>query len=171
VIQAGVCAGLLLSSGVVRAQGATPAAPAQRSEGDQAFLKQALGVNQLELQLGHLAVERGTTPEVKAQGQKMIQKHTELGGQLSALAQQSGMSGDPVLSPDQAETLAHVKSQPADSFDAVFKKTVDSGHAKELAMYQDELGRTSNPQLRALSEQRVAALEQSVGAGAQSKGR
>ena len=53
------------------------------------------GVNELELKLGHLATERAASPEVKAMGQKMVQKHTELGQQLRNLARQSGGSGNP----------------------------------------------------------------------------
>jgi putative membrane protein len=162
IIQTGICAGLLLSRGAVLAQESPHTAQTQRVEGDQAFLKQALGVNQLELQLGRLAVERGNTPELKAMGQKMVQKHTELGRQLSELAKQSGMSGEPELSPDQQETFDRVKSQSGSGFDAAFKQTVDAGHVKELAMYRDEVSRAVSPQLRTLAEQRVAALEQSM---------
>src|SRR5689334_16156682 len=92
-IQAGLCAGVLLSGSKVPAQ-ASPQAQTQRAEGDQDFLKQALGVNELEEQLGRLATERASTPEVKAMGQKMVQNHTELEHQLSELARQAGGSGE-----------------------------------------------------------------------------
>ena len=161
-INTGLCAGLLLSGGFVLA----PASPLQAEEryqnGDQEFLERALGVNQLELQLGRLAAERGSTPEVKAMGQKMVQKHTELGQQLSELAGQSGGSGNPELSPDQRATYDRVASQSGTAFDAAFKQTVDAGHVKELAMYREEVSRAASPQLRALAEGRVVKLEETV---------
>jgi putative membrane protein len=162
IIQAGICVGLLLSRGAVLAQESPHTAQTPRVEGDRAFLKQALGVNQLELQLGRLAVERGSTSELKAMGQKMVQKHTELGRQLRDLAKQSGMSGEPQLSPDQLDTFNRVKSQAGSGFDAAFKQTVDAGHVNELAMYRDEVSRAASPKLRTLAKQRVAALEQSM---------
>jgi len=163
-IHAGLCAGLLLSTGVALALGAPPESPAQRVESDRAFLKQALGVNELELRLGRLATERATTSELKAMGKKMVQKHTEFGQQLSELAKQSGISGDAEMSPDQQETLTRVESQSGREFDTAFKQTVDEGHVKELAMYRDEVSRAANPQLRVLAEQRVATLQKSMAA-------
>jgi len=167
IIRAGLCAAMVMSSAGVLAAEAYP--PPKAAEGDQAFLKQALGVNELELRLGRLAAERASTPELKAMGQRMVQKHTELGGKLSELARQAGASGDAELSPEQQETLARVESQSGSAFDAAFKETVDSGHVKELAMYQDEVSHAASPQLRALAEQRVTALQQSMAAGAQPK--
>ena len=162
-INTGLCAGLLLSGGFVLA----PASPLQAAEeryenGDQEFLEQALGVNQLELQLGRLAAERASTPEVKAMGQKMVQKHTELGQQLSELARQSGGSGNPELSPEQQAIYDRVASQSGSEFDTTFKQTVDAGHVKELAMYRDEVSRATSPRLRTLAQGRVVKLQETV---------
>jgi putative membrane protein len=159
----GLCAGLLLSGGVVIADESTSKATAESYQnGDQEFLEQALGVNQLELQLGRLAADRASTPEVKAMGQKMVEKHTELGQQLSGLAKQAGGPGSPELSADQRAIYDRVASQSGTAFDATFKQTVDAGHVKELAMYRDEVSRAANPQLRALAERRVAKLQETV---------
>ncbi len=168
-IHAGICAGLMLSVGVAPALGSPPESPTQRVEGDRTFLKQALGVNELELRLGRLATERATTSEVKAMGQKMVQKHTEFGQQLSDLAKQSGISADAEMSPDEQGTLARMESLPGPEFDSAFKQTVDDGHVKELAMYRDEVSRAANPKLRVLAEQRVAALQKSMAGAAQPK--
>jgi putative membrane protein len=165
----GLCAGLLLSGGEVLAQASQPQAARAGAQGDQQFLKQALGVNQLELQLGRLAADRGSTPEVKATGEKMVKNHTQLGQQLSDLSKQSGGSGKAELTPDQQATYARVASKSGSELDKAFKQTVDAGHVKELAMYQDEVNRASNPQLRALAEQRVTALQKAVGEAEQPK--
>ena len=95
-------------------------------------------------------------------GQKMVQNHTRLRQKLSDLAEQLGISGTAELSPEQRETLARVRSRSGSGFDAAFKQTVDDGHVKELAMYRAELGLTDNPQLRALAQTRVEALEKSL---------
>ncbi len=153
-----------LLSGPILAQAAPAAAPqAQPSQSDQEFLKRAIAINEEEVQLGHLASERASTQEVKSMGEKMVQNHTRLGQQLSDLAAPLGVSGAPEVSPDQRETLAGLRALPRSEFDPAFKRTVDEGHVKELALYRDELGRTDNPQLRALSEARVEALQKSLG--------
>lgn len=165
-IHVGVVAGLLLSGGSAAAQASSPAA-AQPQTGDRAFLERALGVNELEVRLGRLAAERGSTPEVKAQGQKMVQNHTALGQELGALARQAGATGTAELSSDQRAAFDRVAAQPASGFDAEFRRTVDDGHVAELAMYRDEVGRAVSPDLRALAERRVAALEQAMAGSGQ----
>ncbi len=155
-----VLATLLLSGGAALAPRAE--AQAQRPAGDRAFLERALGVNELEVRLGHLAAERGVSPEVKAAGQKMIANHTALRQELSALAKRAGGTGVAELTPEQRAAFDRVASQPASGFDAEFRRTVDAGHVRELAMYRDEAGRASSPELRAFAERRVASLEQAV---------
>jgi putative membrane protein len=162
-INAGLFAGLLGSGGVLLTQVSPSGAAETRYEGDQEFLGQALGVNQLELALGRLAVERAGAPEVKEMGRKMVQNHTELGRLLSELAEQSGVAENPELSPEQRAIYDRLASQSGTAFDTSFKQAVDAGHVKELAMYRNEVSRAANPQLRALAERRVAKLQETVG--------
>ena len=75
-ISAAFCAGLLLSTGASFAQGASPPttrSPSVAAPTDTPFLVRALGVNQLELVLGRMAIKRATTPEVKAMGERQAQ--------------------------------------------------------------------------------------------------
>ncbi len=169
-IHMGLFAGLLsLSGGVVLAAPPANTADVQHENSDREFLAKALGVNQLELQLGQLASERATTAEVKAMGQKMVEKHTELGQKLAALAEQSGGSGSGELSSDQRAIYDRVASQSGGSFDSVFKEVVDAGHVKELAMYRDEVSRATSPALRDLAQRRVTTLKGTVAQAEASK--
>jgi putative membrane protein len=161
LINLGLCAGLLMSGGVALAD-QSPAPAKQHESSDQGFLEKALGVNQLELQLGQLAAQRATTAEVKAMGKKMVEKHTELGQQLAELARQAGGSGKAALTSDQRATYDRVASQSGSALDTVFKEVVDAGHVKELAMYRDEVSRAKSPALRELAQRRVAKLEETV---------
>ncbi len=149
-VKTGLCAGVLLAGGAAMAQ----------SDGE--FLTRALRVNQLELKLGKMATERASTPEVKAMGAKMVKKHTEIGQRLSEMAQQAGVSGNPAPLPEDQATYTRLASLPTGDFDKSFKQTIDAGHVQELAMYRDEVSRATSPRLRALSQERVAALKPQV---------
>jgi putative membrane protein len=156
-----VCTGLLLSGGVALAD-KSPAPTKQHESSDREFLDKALGVNQLELQLGRLAADKATTAEVKAMGAKMVEKHTELGKQLADLAKQAGGSGEPAMTSEQRATYERVAAQSGSALDSMFKEVVDAGHVKELAMYRDEVGRAKSAALRELAQRRVAKLEETV---------
>jgi putative membrane protein len=161
-----LCAALLLSAGAAVAKGEdsqpTPAQVGRSASPDGEFLTRALRVNRLELMLGRLAVERASSPEVKAMGQTMVQKHSALGQQLSDLAQRSGVAQAPELSEAQRGTFARLSSLSGSEFDEAFKTAVDAGHVDELAMYRGEVGHTNDPELALLAQRRVATLEQQV---------
>lgn len=133
---------------------------------DQAFLRAALATNRYELALGRLAVAHAATPPVQAQGKKMLEKHTELGGKLETLAAAAGVRGASELSAAEQATVARLGALPAGGFDGPFVATVDDVHQKELALYRAEAAAppngASSPALRALVEQRVTVLQKSV---------
>jgi putative membrane protein len=164
-MRAGFCAGLLFAAGPSFAEGASPQTTqtsAAVAPIDQAFLARALGVNQTEIVLGQMAMKRGTTPEVRAMGQKMVQRHTELARQLRELAQIDPASAPPALSGDQQKTIARLAAVSEYEFDTSFKNTVSAGHVEELAMYREEVRHAADSRLGALATSRVAALEQSM---------
>jgi putative membrane protein len=168
-MSAGMLVALLMSGGVAFADGSSPPPPAESAsaQGDRDFLVSALRVNQLELTLGKMAVERANTPAVKVMGTTMVQKHTELGGQLGAQAKRLGAPLAPPLLPDQQSTVDRLASMSAAHFDDEFKETVDAGHVLELAMYRVEASQTADAGLRTLAQRRVATLEKSVAQAAQ----
>lgn len=162
---AGICAGMLLSASASFADGSSPSttqSPTAPAPADQAFLVRALGVNQLELMLGQMAVKRASTPEVRTMGEKMVEKHTEFGRQLSDLAQIVPTSEAPKLSADQQRTYVRLASLSGNDFDKSFKETVNAGHVQELAMYREEVSHAVDPRLVALAQGRVATLEKSM---------
>ncbi len=163
-MSAGMLAGLLFSAGPSLADGVPPRATqaSTTAPADRRFLLRALGVNETEIGLGRMASQRGTTPEVRAMGEKMVQRHTELARQLRELAQIDPAAEPPTLTATQQETVARLAAVPEYEFDRSFKETVGAGHVDELAMYREEVSRAADPRLRALAAVRVTALEQSM---------
>jgi putative membrane protein len=164
-MRAGLCAALLLSGGVSFAERASALPPQTENAdatSDAEFLARALRVNEIELTLGRMAAERGSTPDVKAMGAKMVQNHNKLGWQLTDQAQRLGFDVAPELSADQRSTVDRLASLSGSAFDNSFKETVDEGHVQELAMYRGEASHTLDAGLRDLTQRRVATLEQTV---------
>lgn len=163
-MSAGFCAGLLFVVSPSFAERVSPQTTrsSTSTSSDRAFPAQALGVNQTEIVLGQMAIERAKTTEVKAMGEKMVQRHTELARQLRELAQIDAASAAATLSADQQKTIARLASVSEYEFDRAFKNTVSAGHVEELAMYREEVSHAADPRLGALATGRVAALEQSM---------
>ncbi|MGN6110820.1 MAG: DUF4142 domain-containing protein [Kofleriaceae bacterium] len=168
-LHVGLCTGLLLSGGAALAQGSAPQPQPQPGQAekakssDQEFLNRALRLNQLELRLGRLASERGSTPDVKSMGNKMVQKHSDFGRQLTEQARRAGITETPELTPEQQEAVTRLEGLSGPEFDSALKQTIDGIHRKELAMYQEEATRAEDPQLRALAQTRVDNLQKMMG--------
>lgn len=173
-LHVGLCTGMLLSGGAALAQGSahqpgqtekpTPSGQAEKANpSDREFLNRALRLNQLELRLGRLASERGSTADLKSMGNKMVQKHSDFGRQLTEQARRSGVTEAPELTPEQQAVVTRLEGLSGPEFDAAFKQTIDELHRKELAMYQDEAKRAEDPQLRALAQTRVSTLQEALG--------
>jgi len=160
-IHAGLCTGLLLSGGAAFAQRSEPQKEQteRANPSDQEFLNRALRVNALELRLGHLASERGNSPDVKAKGQSMVKKHSDFGRQLSEQARREAVAETPELTAEQAGIVAELEQLSGPAFDTAFKQTIDRIHQQELAMYKDEATRASDPKLRAFAQARVQSLQ------------
>jgi len=129
---------------------------------DKEFLTRATHHNQLEVRLGHMAVERASTSEVKTMGESMVKNHSELEKQLEDLTQKAGGSVNSELSSEQRAIITRLESLSGPDFDRDFKKTLNGIHVRELAMYQDEVKHAQDPQLLALAQKRVTKLEMTV---------
>jgi len=163
-MSAGFCAALLFSTGPSFASGASPQTTQTSAVAstDRAFLTRALGVNQTEIVLGQMAVKRGATPEVRAMGEKMVQRHTDLARQLRELAQIDPGSAPPTLSADQQKAIARLAATSGYEFDTAFENTVSASHVEELTMYRQEVSHAADPRLEALAKGRVTALGQQM---------
>ncbi len=64
--------------------------PNSLSSRDRNFVMQAAQTGMLEVQLGSLAVQRGSTSAVKQYGQEMVDEHTQKNQELMQLAMQKG---------------------------------------------------------------------------------
>lgn len=154
-IRAGILSAALATGGTTLAE---PPAEA----GDRGFLTRALATNRGELALGRLAIERAVTPAVRAMGQKMVQKHTELGRQLDERAVRMSVAVAAETSAEERATLARLAALPGGAFDEAFKQTIDDIHRRELALYEAEAKSTTSPELHTLVQGRVISLRKSL---------
>jgi putative membrane protein len=106
------------------------------SAGDKDFVKDVSAANMAEIELGRIAADRGTNPEVKKFGQTMVDDHTQAGDKLSAIASKHSIAMATELDDkhrDLRDKLA--KLQGAD-FDREYIDAMVDGHNDVL----DKLG-------------------------------
>jgi putative membrane protein len=163
-IQTAICTGLLMCGAAAFAQRAPQQTevPDRTTASDQRFLVRALRMNELLLRIGRLAREAGNAPDIRARGESMVQKYTDLGRQLSDQARRANINPTAQLTPEQAAVVTRLVRLSGPEFDTQFAATVDMLEQQELAMYKYEATRASDPELRALTQSRIGPLQEAV---------
>jgi len=120
---------------------------------DKMFVKKALQGGMAEVQLGQLAVEKGSSDDVKQFGQKMVDDHTKLGDQMKQVAEQMNVTPPTSLSGKDKATIAKLKALSGDSFDKAYIKDMIKDHKKDESEFKHEAESASNPALKDVATQ------------------
>jgi putative membrane protein len=134
---------------------------AQISPPDEQFFTDAAQTNIAEVDAGHLAVQKGTSPAVKQLGQTLIADHTRAQDQLRQIAQQKGLQLPDGPNQEQqamAQRLSQAKQGRAD-FDTAFSKDMIEGHQKAISEFQQEAQTGKDSALRSYAETTVPVLQ------------
>lgn len=115
---------------------------------DADFVESMLGTGAAEIELGKLALARGSSSDVKAFGQQMVAEHTKAGDQLRQLA--LGFSVPPNTQPgideDHRELIAKLSQLNGAEFDREYIDAMVNGHQDVVDLLQsrvDERDRTA----------------------------
>lgn len=100
------------------------------SNGDKGFVQDMMVGGDAEVQLSKLALERGSSAEVKRYAQMLIQDHTKAGDQLKQIASQHAVQQDAEAgdADDHKETLERLSALRGAEFDREFMKVMVDNH-------------------------------------------
>jgi putative membrane protein len=88
------------------------------SDQEQQFLRQAASTGLADVQLGHLALARATTPEVQRLGQQMVTDATHIQQALMAVAQAKQIPLPTTLDVEQQQMVTALARQEGARFDS-----------------------------------------------------
>ena len=117
----------------------------ETSPQDRVFLKDALEGGIAEVQLGQLALQKSSNPDVKQFAQKMVDDHTKMGDQIKPIAQQIGVKIPDGPSKKDKQTIAKLQELNGDDFDKAYMKDMVKDHKTDLTDFKTEAATGSNP--------------------------
>jgi putative membrane protein len=121
----------------------TSAAPAQLSDKDKSFMKEAAKGGKMEVEMGKMAQAKGKSADVKKIGSRMVADHTKANNELMAIAKKKGVD----LS---KENPTMEKMNDAD-FDKEYVNAMVKDHEKDLTEFQGEAKNGSDPEVKAFA--------------------
>ena len=120
---------------------------------------QAAQTGMLEVQLGRLAVQRGSSTAVKQYGQEMVAEHTKVNQELMQLAMQKGVEVPKQMSRQNKALTDRLSGLSGTSFDKAYKQAMIDSHNQAIALFQAQSQQGQNPQLKAWATQKLPNLQ------------
>jgi putative membrane protein len=129
------------------------------SSADTKFAMMAAMDSMTEVELGRLAVQKGTSDAVKQFGQRMIDDHTNANQQLMQLASSKGMTLPTTLDAKHAAMVQKFQRLEGAEFDRQYAKAMVDDHKKAVAMFQKEANSGMDADLKAFASQTLPVLQ------------
>ena len=133
--------------------------PNSLSSRDRTFIMQAGQLSMMEVELGRLAVKRGSSPSVKQYGQEMVEDHTRANQELMQLAMQKKVELPTEMSTQNTALIDRLSGLSGKSFDAAYKQAMIDSHKQAIALFQAQSQQGQDPQLKAWATQKLPKLQ------------
>ena len=133
--------------------------PNSLSSRDRTFVMQAGQTGMLEVELGRLAVQRGSSPGVKQYGQEMVEDHTRANQELMQLAMQKKVELPTEMSTQNTAMIDRLSGLSGTSFDTAYKQAMIDSHNQAIALFQAQSQQGQDPQLKAWATQKLPNLQ------------
>lgn len=127
---------------------------------DQSFVEHAMQGSMGEVQLGQLAEQKSSSPDVKQFGAKMAQDHSQLDSQMKPVAQELGVKTPQKVSKKDKKLDAKLQGLSGSQFDDAYIKAMVKDHENDLSEFRHEARTTQDPQLKQAAEQGAQVIEQ-----------
>ena len=133
--------------------------PNSLSSRDRTFVMQAGQLSMMEVELGRLAVQRGSSPAVKQYGQEMVEEHTRANQELMQLVMQKQVEMPTEMSTQNTAMIDQLSGLSGSSFDTAYKQAMIDSHNQAIALFQAQSQQGQDPQLKAWATQKLPNLQ------------
>lgn len=122
------------------------------------FVVKAADAGMAEVQLGKLAAERATKPEVKKFAQTMVEEHTRANDELKALAQQQNIVVPASISEENQDKMNKLQEKQGEEFDKEYIDMMVKDHEKVVDMFEKQAENGDVPEISEWASNKVPAL-------------
>jgi putative membrane protein len=127
---------------------------------DQQFLRHATSDGLAEVQVGQMAAERATNPEVQRFGQRMVTDHTKANQELMTLAQSKNVSIPKEVDKKHQKTAAALAKKHGTSFDREYMRDMVTDHEKAVQLFTTEANEGRDADIKAFASKTLPTLQE-----------
>jgi putative membrane protein len=103
---------------------------------DKKFLTEAAEGGMMEVELGKMAADKGTDPDVKAFGQRMVDDHTKANDKLKTIAADKGVILPTTVGTMDKHTMDKLQKATGADFDRLYMSDMVKDHKKDVSDFQ-----------------------------------
>lgn len=122
------------------------------------FAEKAMKGNNSEVKLGHLALDKAGSEDVKAFGRRMIEDHSKANDQLVDIANKYHIDVQREPTEDGQKTYSRLESLSGSRFDREYIAAMIDDHEKDINEYSQALPKLQAPDLRQYAEKTLAII-------------
>jgi putative membrane protein len=137
-----------------------PKASSNAGEADGHFVANASSGGTAEVQLGHLAEQRGTNADVKNFGRRMVTDHSAADAKLQAVASKEGMTFSNTLNPEDKATYNKLHSLSGTDFDRAYADAMVKDHEQDIAEFEREAKSGKDAAVRQFAQDTLPTLRE-----------
>jgi putative membrane protein len=126
---------------------------------DAEFAKAAAEGGMVEVKLGQLAQEKGSSDKVKDFGKRMVDDHTLAGEQLKTVASQENIALPSELNKHDQAMYNKLSALSGDAFDRAYAKDMVNDHRKDIDDFKQEAGNGKNQAIKSFASQTLPTLQ------------
>lgn len=128
------------------------------SASDKKFVRDAAQGGMAEVELGKMATEKASNPEVKKFGQRMVDDHSKANDQLKQVASSQGITLPEKLSAKDEMTKEHLSKLSGEQFDKAYMSDMVKDHTQDVAEFQRESNSGADPDVKNFAAQTLPTL-------------
>jgi len=126
---------------------------------DRAFAVKAARGGKAEVEMGKLAADMATKPEVKEFGKQMADDHTKANEDLNSAAGKVGLDLPKEMSSKQTAEYEKLKRLTGDAFDREYVRMMATDHAQDVNEFEKEIRSGKNDQIKGFASRTLPVIQ------------
>ncbi len=127
---------------------------------DRDFVMDAARGGLAEVELGKLAVAKGTSPDVKQFGQRMVDDHSRANDKLREVALSKGVTLPADMDRKSRDEYRKLDQLSGERFDRAYVDMMVKDHKKDVADFDHEVKRGNDPDVQRFASMTLPTLEE-----------
>ena len=145
---------------LVLASATAAAETAASKSADTKFAMEAAKGGLMEVEMGRMAADHATNPDVKAFGQRMVTDHTKANDELKTLASQKGITLPTSIDAAAKAKMDKMSRMSGDAFDKAYMDDMLKDHKHDVAEFRKEANGGKDADIKGFAGKTLPTLEE-----------